>query len=73
MAVINNNPPAVQQGESNSVMTMVMLVFILILAILFLYYGLPVIRSSMGGGGAQSPQINIPRSVDVNVNNGGGK
>ncbi len=38
-------------------------VILLILAIaLFLYYGLPVIRSA-----STTPQINVPNKVDVNV------
>lgn len=35
---------------------------LLVLAFLFLYYGLPAIRS------AAAPQVNVPGQVDVNVN-----
>ncbi len=37
----------------------------IILLLIFLYYGLPLLRNSGLGG---SPQINVPGKIDVNVN-----
>ncbi len=41
---------------------MIAVVILAILAFLFLYYGLPAIRT------AAQPEINVPGQVDVNVN-----
>lgn len=49
-------------GDSGTGMGVIIAVVILaVLAFLFLYYGLPAIRS------ASSPQVNVPGQVDVNV------
>ena len=55
-------------GRSDSGPLGGLIALILVLLVLFLvfYYGLPAIRSMTAG-----PTINVPKSIDVNVNNGG--
>lgn len=53
-----------RDGESSGtgMGVMIAVVILAVLAFLFLYYGLPAIRT------ASSPQVNVPGQVDVNVN-----
>ena len=43
---------------------LIALILVIALLFLFFYYGLPAIRSVSSG-----PTINVPKSIDVNVNN----
>jgi len=65
MATIVNTPA---QGNTDSGMGMIIGAILLIgFLFVFFVYGFPMIRNSMGGGGA-TPQINVPGKIDVNVN-----
>lgn len=48
--------------SSNPVGLLIAVVLIAVLAFLFIYYGLPLIRS------AATPSVTVPEQVDVNVN-----
>ena len=41
------------------------IILLVVVVFLFLFYGLPMIR-----GAASGPTVNVPKSVDVNVNGG---
>jgi hypothetical protein len=58
MATIVNNPPA----RSNTSGALIAVILLLIIAVLFVDYGLPAIRSY------STPQVNVPGKIDVNVN-----
>ncbi len=65
MATIVNTPTA--EPSSNSGMGFLMgAILLIIFMFLLFYYGLPALRSV-----SQSPQINVPGKIDVNVNNPG--
>jgi hypothetical protein len=49
-------------GSSSSVGLLIGVVLVIVLAFLFIYYGLPMIRS------AATPSVAVPEQVDVNVN-----
>jgi len=66
MATIVNTPPA-QDNSANSTGFIVALLALLLVGYLFFAYGLPALRNA-----TSSPQINVPDSVDVNINGGGG-
>jgi len=60
--IINTPQPA---GDSSGGMGMIIgLVVLVVFGFLFFVYGLPAIRQMKLG----SPQINIPSTIDVNVN-----
>lgn len=60
MATIINNPPS--SDNSGGPMGMIIVVLVLVvLGYLVYMYGLPAIRQT------QSPQINVPGEIDVNV------
>jgi hypothetical protein len=61
MATIVNNPPADNSG--GPLTTIIILVVLIVLGYLGYVYGLPAIRQMSG-----TPQINIPSTIDVNVN-----
>lgn len=61
MATIVNNPPANNNSGGPMVM-IVVLVVILVLGYLGFVYGLPALQQM------QSPQINVPSEIDVNIN-----
>lgn len=62
MATIVNNPPA--DNNSGPMGMIVVLVVLIVLGYLGYVYGLPAVRQMQGG----TPQINIPSTIDVNVN-----
>ncbi len=58
-------------GDSSSAVgTVLMVVVLLVVVALFFIYGLPAIRNANNGGGSEGPTINVPESIDVNVNGG---
>lgn len=61
MTTIVNSPTPTNDsgGPSFLIGILVLIGFVLI----FLYYGLPALRSM----GSQTPQVNIPNKIDVNV------
>jgi len=67
MATVINNPGNSEAGSSNNSMgTIVVALVVLVIAVLFIFYGLPMLRSA-----TTAPQINIPDKVDVNVQGAG--
>lgn len=66
MATIVNNPPADGDGRGSGFLVGIILVIIVV--ILLLVYGLPALNNAGTGGGTQTPQVNVPEEVDVNVN-----
>lgn len=67
MATVINNPASGGSNEGGDGMGFLVGVVLLIIFVVFLfYYGLPAIRSSIGGG--VSPQINVPGKIDININ-----
>lgn len=64
MATVINNPSGTT--ESNGGLGFVIGVILLaIVLLLFFVYGLPLLR-----GGVTTPQVNIPGTIDVNLNQG---
>ena len=64
--VIERPSGTVERDSSGGSMGwVVVLIIVLVLAFLVFYYGIPAIRS------VSTPQINVPKSIDVNVNSGG--
>lgn len=61
MATIVNNPPA-SNNSGGPTGIIIALIVLIALAYLFFVYGLPAIQQM------QSPQINIPSKIDVNIN-----
>ncbi len=67
MSTVINNPPSVAGADSSGAggLSFLIGVIILILFVLFLFmYLLPMLRSSMT---ANSPQLNVPEKVEVDV------
>lgn len=63
MATVINNPGDSDTGNSNNAMgTVLVALVILIIAVLFIFYGLPMLRSA-----TTAPQVNVPDKIDVNV------
>jgi len=61
-------------GDSSSAVGTVLIVVVLLVVVaLFFIYGLPAIRNANNGGDNNGPTINVPDSIDVNVDNGGGE
>lgn len=58
MATIVNNPAPESNGNSNLIVTVLL---IIVFGVLFYVYGLPAINNM------QSPQINVPSKIDVNI------
>lgn len=65
MATIVNNPPAEQPRDSGGSNSLLGVILIIIVIFLVFYYGLPYLQAGFSGGGTQ---INVPKQVDVNVN-----
>jgi hypothetical protein len=61
--IVNTPGSAADSGGSGFAMGMVA---ILIIVLLFVFFGLPMLRRGVG-----STQVNIPDQVDVNVQGGG--
>lgn len=63
MATVVNNPPS---NESNTNWGMIIFaIVLLIIAILFIFYGLPMLRRASQ---TQAPNITVPDQIDVNIN-----
>jgi len=63
MATIINNPPS--SDNSGGPLTMIIVLVVLaVLGYLGYVYGLPALRQTQVG----TPQINVPSTIDVNVN-----
>ncbi len=65
MATVVNNPPANSEASGGSGF-LIGIILLIVLAILFIFYGLPLLNNSVGG--SQAPQVNVPGKIDVNVN-----
>lgn len=61
--VINQSPVDPTNTSDNGIGFIIGFIVLLILGILFFFYLIPFIGQRFGGG----TQINVPRSVDVNV------
>lgn len=68
--VVNNAGGTGTDSGGNNVSALAGVIVLLLLAILFVFYGLPLLR---GAGTSTAPQINVPNNFDVNVNQGKGK
>lgn len=66
MATIVNNPPTNNEREGGGSGFLVGVILLIIFVILFIFYGLPYLGAG-GGAGTQTPQVNVPEQVDVNV------
>jgi hypothetical protein len=66
MATIVNTTPAAAESDSSSWSGLLSVILVIAFIVLMLYYGLPALRSA-GSGYGQSPQINVPGKVDVNM------
>ncbi len=62
MTTIVNNPPS-SDNSGGPLTAIIVLVVLVVLGYLAYVYGLPAIRNMSG-----TPQINIPSTIDVNVN-----
>ncbi len=74
MATIINNPGSGSNGENNgggAGMIIGIIVAIVIVA-LFVIYGLPAMRGTSNDATPNSTEINVPDSVDVNVDDNTG-
>jgi len=60
--IVNNPPPSENSGGPMGMI--IALVVLGVLVYLGLVYGLPALRQAQLGG----PEINIPSTIDVNVN-----
>lgn len=61
MATIINNPPA-SKNSGGPMGIIIVIIVLLVLAVLGYVYVLPAIQNM------QSPQINVPDKIEVNVN-----
>lgn len=68
MATTIINPPQNNNSSSDNGMGFLLgIVILVVLGILFMIYGLPVIRQGLNGLGGSGVEINVPDKVDVNV------
>lgn len=63
MATIVNTPGNTGGDTSSGTNTVLIVVLLIGLFLLFMYFGLPLLRRA-----TTAPQINVPDQVDVNVN-----
>lgn len=63
MPTVINNPVPTNERE-NGLGFFLGIILIIVFGIVFFIYGIPFIRSFQG---TQTPQINIPNQIDVNV------
>lgn len=68
MATIVNNPPATNTNGSNGSGFLVGVILLILAVVVLLFYGIPYLRGSVA---SSTPQINVPGTVDVNVNQPG--
>ncbi|MDO8658794.1 MAG: hypothetical protein Q7K55_08685 [Candidatus Levybacteria bacterium] len=64
MATTIVNPTPTNNSSNNGLGFLLGIFLLVILGVLFFVYGLPYIRSQMGGG----VQISVPKNIDVNLN-----
>lgn len=64
--IVNNPAPVAESDKGGSGFLIGIIVLIGFVAVL-LYFGIPAIKR-MGSGQSNTPQINIPNKIDVNVN-----
>jgi hypothetical protein len=63
MTTIVNNPPSSDSG-GNGMGFLIGIVLLIVMIFLVINYGVPYVRGSVG---SNSPQINVPGKVDVNI------
>ena len=62
--VVNNQPPIINNPQNNEdYIGLLLFIFAFIVFMVFLFYGLPVIRQAL-----YAPKVNIPSKIDINVN-----
>lgn len=64
MATVVNNPAPSNESNTNWGM-IIMAIVLLVIAILFILYGLPMLRRTTQQ--TQVPNITVPEQIDVNV------
>ena len=64
MATIVNNPPAAE-SSSNGMGFILGAIMLIVFVVLFFIYILPFLRGSLNT--TQTPQVNVPDKIDVNV------
>jgi len=62
MATIVNNPAPNNSGSGMGFLLGI--IILVIIGAIFFIYGLPYIRQGIGGGGIQ---VNVPKDINVNV------
>jgi len=65
MATIVNTPSQVPQSSNNGMWNFLGLLLVVVTIFIFIFYGIPFIRNSIGNIG--TPQINVPEKIDINV------
>lgn len=60
------DPVVIKEGGNNGSGFLLGVIVLIVFVVLFIMYGLPMINSSVNQ--AQTPQVNVPDKVDVNVN-----
>lgn len=63
MATVINNPSGTADSTTNGVGVVLSIVLLLALVFALVYYGIPSARRAF------TTNVNVPRSVDVNINN----
>lgn len=61
MPTVINNPAPTNEG-GNGMGFLIGIIVLAVIAIIFIFYGLPYLRSFY-----QAPQINVPNKIDVNI------
>ncbi len=71
--VVNN--PATSTDSGNNFTLVFAMIFLIGFVVLFLVFGIPILRetfipdrSNNSQTGSQTPQINVPDKIDVNIN-----
>ncbi len=68
MATIINTPPAAPSDGGSGAMGMIVgLVLVLVVGLLFFVYGLPAMRGTQNANNDNSPTINVPDKIQVEV------
>lgn len=68
MATVINNPPASSNTSGNGMGFLLGAIVLVVFFFLLLYYGLPALQKGMSGG----VQVNVPKNVNVKVQQQGG-